>query len=79
MFVYNQEHTFFQLVKLLCVVGMKDCGSGVVLQRAALAVTVLALWSSSGSGFNIDTLQPIVRDPPADHSGQDLTEESYTF
>ena len=44
----------------------------MVLQRAALAVTVLALWSSSGSGFNIDTLQPIVREPPSDHSGQEF-------
>ena len=57
---------------------MRDTSLGMLLQRAALAVTVLALWSSSGSGFNIDTLQPIVRDPPVDHSGQDLTEESYT-
>lgn len=46
--------------------------SGVSLQKAVLAVaTVLALWSSSGSGFNIDTQQPIVREPPAGvHAGQ---------
>ena len=52
---------------------MRDCSSGVARQRTVLAVAaVLALWSSSGSGFNIDTLQPIVREPPPAHTGQEF-------
>ena len=69
---YYQEHTFFQLVKILCVHRMRDTSSGMVLERAVLAVTVLVLWSSSGCGFNIDTQQPIVREPPVAHSGQEF-------
>ena len=41
------------------------------LQRAVLAVSaVLTVLSSVSSGFNIDTQQPIVREPPVEHAGQ---------
>ena len=57
--------------EILCAARMRDSRGGMALQRTILAVTtVLALWSVSGRGFTIDTLQPIVREPPTDHSGQ---------
>ena len=42
-----------------------------VRMRFVLGLVLVVLWSTTSSGFNIDTQQPIVRAPPLNHMDQE--------